>query len=149
MFQQGRILGKLENETKWQLKDAGRRTREAVQTAAARLQKEREENWSQLNGEELLQRLLDRKVIRMEGGKFIKDSGVGEIFAELCRQYLDNSSSSAESRTSTNNNITINIEEEKVPANMKNQSNNRSEDTSEVEPEPSQSSGKTAIIDQN
>merc|ERR1712232_552750 len=80
--------GKLENETKWQIKDAGRRTREAIQSAAARLQKEREENWSELSSSELLERLIDRKVLRLENGK-IKDAGVVEAFGDICRQYID------------------------------------------------------------
>jgi len=87
MFERGRMLGKLESETKWQLKDASRRTREAVQAAAARLQKERDENWSELDSKELLKRLLERKVLRIEGGQ-LKDAGTEEAFGELCRQYL-------------------------------------------------------------
>ena len=79
---------KLETETKWQIKDAGRRTREAVQSAAARLQKEREENWSELGSSELLQRLIDRKVIRLESGQ-IKDASTVEAFGDLCRQYME------------------------------------------------------------
>ena len=88
MFERGRKLGKLENETKWQIKDAGRRTREAVQSAAARLQKERDENWSELGSKELLNRLLERKVLRMEEGR-IKDATIEEAFGDLCRQFLN------------------------------------------------------------
>ena len=89
MFERGRILGKIETETKWQIKDAGRRTREAVQTAAAQLRREREENWSELDSKELLQRLIDRKILHVEGGQ-IKDVGIAEAFGELCKQFLNN-----------------------------------------------------------
>lgn len=86
---------KLETETKWQIKDAGRRTREAVQLAAARLQKEREENWSELDSSELLKRLIDRKVLKLESGH-IKDIGVAEAFGELCRKYLESGKKESE-----------------------------------------------------
>jgi hypothetical protein len=105
MFERGRKLGNLESETKWQLKDAGRRTREAVQSAAARLQKEREENWSELDGKELLQRLIDRQVLRVEGGH-LEDAGAEEAFGNLCKQYVANkhsADSSAKSETSNTN----------------------------------------------
>jgi hypothetical protein len=46
MFERGRFLGRLETEAKWQAKDVGRRTRQALTDAAARLKKEREDDFS-------------------------------------------------------------------------------------------------------
>jgi len=86
MFERGRLLGRLETETKWQIKDAGRRTREAVQDASARLKREREEDWSELGSDALLQRLVERNVLTVQGGK-LKDAGTLETFGELCKQY--------------------------------------------------------------
>ncbi len=100
MFERGRVLGNLETETKWQIKDAGRRTREAVRNAAARLQRERDENWSELSGEELLERLIDRQVLyREESSGKIKDSGSREAFGELCRLYFGEVESKSKSKS--------------------------------------------------
>lgn len=112
MFERGRKLGKLENETKWQIKDAGRRTREAVQSAAARLQKERDENWSELGSKELLNRLLERKVLRMEGGR-IKDATIEEAFGDLCRQYLNSDVPNKEVEISDSDSVVMDTINEK------------------------------------
>jgi len=87
MFERGRILGKLETEAKWQVKDAGQRTRQALKDAAARLQKERDEDWSNLDNKELLKRLVEKKVISIKGGDLM-DSSMTEAFGELCKEYL-------------------------------------------------------------
>ena len=87
MFERGRILGKMETEAKWQLKDAGRRTRQAVKDAAARLQKERDEDWSNLNSKDLLKRLVEKKVISVKGDNLV-DESMAEAFGELCKVFL-------------------------------------------------------------
>lgn len=91
MFERGRIIGKMETEARWQLKDAGRRTREAVKDAAARLRKEREEDWSKLSNKELVERLVEKKVISISGSGII-DNTTTEAFGELCRRFLDQNS---------------------------------------------------------
>lgn len=87
MFERGRLIGKLETETKWQFKDAGRRTRQAVKDAAARLQSERDHDWSNLDSEELIKRLVERNVITIEGGKLVDKTDL-DAFADLCRKFL-------------------------------------------------------------
>jgi TRAP-type C4-dicarboxylate transport system substrate-binding protein len=87
MFERGRILGKMETEAKWQLKDAGRRTRQAVKDAAARLQKERNEDWSNLNSKDLMQRLVEKKVISVKGDDLV-DGPMAEAFGELWKDFL-------------------------------------------------------------
>ncbi len=42
-----------------------------------------------MDSSQLLERLIDRNVLRLESGK-IKDAGAAKAFGELCRQYLDN-----------------------------------------------------------
>jgi len=99
MFERGRLLGRIETEAKWQVKDVGRRTRGALQDASARLKKERDEDWSKLSGEELMQQLVDKKVIsvaneRKGGGKDDRlNAEVTATFAELCRLYVANAPS--------------------------------------------------------
>lgn len=87
MFQRGRILGKMETETKWQLKDAGRRTRQAVTDAAARLQKERDENWATLDKKDLLKKLVEKKIVSIEGADLV-DKSTTHAFEEICKEYL-------------------------------------------------------------
>ena len=60
------MLGKLESETKWQMKDAARRTRQALTDAASRLQKEKDDDWSDLDSQELLRKLVEKNVISIE-----------------------------------------------------------------------------------
>jgi hypothetical protein len=88
MFERGRLIGQLEMETKWQFKDAGRRTRQAVKDAAARLQRERDHDWSNLDSEELIQRLVERNVITIEGGKLLDKTNL-DAFTDLCRRFLN------------------------------------------------------------
>jgi hypothetical protein len=64
-FSRGRLLGQLENEAKWQAKDMGRRTREAVKDANRRLQEERVNDWSKLTANELQERLVTHKAIQV------------------------------------------------------------------------------------
>lgn len=87
MFERGRMLGKLETEAKWQLKDASRRTRQAVTDAAARLQKERDENWKNLEKKELLKKLVEKKIVSIEGTGLL-DASTTQAFEELCKEYL-------------------------------------------------------------
>ena len=87
MFERGRILGKLETEAKWQLKDAGRRTRQAVKDAAERLQKEREDDWSKLESKDLLEKLAEKKLILIRGGTVI-DNSSAKIFGEICKAIV-------------------------------------------------------------
>jgi hypothetical protein len=87
MFERGRLVGQIETDTKWQFKDAGRRTRQAVKDAAARLQRERDHDWSNLDSEELIQRLVERNVITLEGGKLMDKTSL-DAFADLCKRFL-------------------------------------------------------------
>lgn len=68
-FSRGRMLGQAETEAKWQAKDMGRRTRQAVRDANETLKRERENDWSQLNVNELQDKLVERKVITTHIGK--------------------------------------------------------------------------------
>mmetsp|Transcript_13766 Transcript_13766/g.22786 ORF Transcript_13766/g.22786 Transcript_13766/m.22786 type:complete len:564 (-) Transcript_13766:19-1710(-) len=68
-FGRGRLLGQLETEAKWQAKDMGRRTRQAVKDANKRLQQERANDWSTLDEENLHNKLVDHKVIEVRKAK--------------------------------------------------------------------------------
>jgi len=68
-FRRGRLLGQAETEAKWQAKDIGRRTRQAVRDANEKLKRERENDWSQLNATELQHKLVGHNVIVIRNGK--------------------------------------------------------------------------------
>lgn len=72
-FGRGRLLGQLETEAKWQVKDMGRRTREAVKKANRKLQKEKAADWSSLDADELQEKLARHRVV--EAPK-VKEEGV-------------------------------------------------------------------------
>ena len=96
MFERGRLVGRMEAEGKWRVRDVGRRTREALQVASARVRKERGEDWSKLSSEELMQRLVDKKVVTVvnarKGGisDGVSDAEINTAFSELCRRYVAN-----------------------------------------------------------
>jgi hypothetical protein len=100
MFERGRILGKLETEAKWQLKDAGRRTRQAVKDAAERLQKEREDDWSNLESKDLLEKLAEKKLILIRGGE-VTDNSTAKVFGEICKAIVGIKSDETTSRVET------------------------------------------------
>ena len=68
-FGRGRLLGQLETEAKWQAKDMGRRTREAVKDANRRLKQERSNDWSHLTAEDLQTKLVEHKTIEVSKSK--------------------------------------------------------------------------------
>lgn len=111
MFERGRVLGKLEAETKWQIKDAGRRTRQAVIDAAARIQKERDDDWSELKGKDLVQRLIAKKVISLEGDELLSnvDNATTDAFGEICKQYLKQMAKKQERKEESDTTINGNL----------------------------------------
>ena len=68
-FARGRMLGQAETEAKWQAKDIGRRTRQAIRDANVKLKIERENDWSELKVNELQAKLVEHKVIVLPDGK--------------------------------------------------------------------------------
>lgn len=93
MFERGRMLGRIEAGAKWQAKDMGRRTRQAFEDAANQLRKKKGDDWSNLDGKELMKQLEEKNVIRVEhrgeGDKIIIDKGLKGAFRELCRLYSE------------------------------------------------------------
>lgn len=63
-FARGRLVGRLETEVKWQLREALRHSREVVETVKARRKEEKERDWSKLSANELEQKLSFHKVIQ-------------------------------------------------------------------------------------
>lgn len=67
-FTRGRVLGQIETETKWQLKDKAKRTRELLGIDGGRRRKAEKEDWSVHDTDTLENKLIERKVIRVENG---------------------------------------------------------------------------------
>ena len=68
-FAQGRLLGQAETEARWQAKDMGRRTRQAIRDANEKLKRERENDWSKLTADKLQAKLVERGVIALHDQK--------------------------------------------------------------------------------
>jgi len=72
-FTRGRVLGQIETEAKWQLKDKTKRTKELLGLERGRRRKPVEkEDWSLHDTETLENKLIERRVIRVEknGGEY-------------------------------------------------------------------------------
>jgi hypothetical protein len=93
-FGRGRLLGQLETEAKWQAKDMGRRTRQAIKDASKRLQQERANDWSKLEAADLQNKLVDHKVMEARKAKK-RDTGLAEVtsytdgIVKLARQCVE------------------------------------------------------------
>lgn len=81
----------MEKEIAWQAYDAARKTREALVDARKRLKMDKVEDWSELTGAQLVEKLKERKVITLQSGdgKEDKDSvkcldGLQSLCRQLC-----------------------------------------------------------------
>jgi len=104
-FTRGRVLGQIETEAKWQVKDKTKRTRELLGIGGGKRRKAEKEDWSVHDTDSLENKLIERKVIQMENGgsdnnlrKKVYSPGMTEIARECIksqregnseRQYMD------------------------------------------------------------
>lgn len=84
-FERGRLVGRLEKEIAWQAYDAAKKTQDALKDARQRLQRDKVEDWSGLAEEDLIRKLIARKVITLQGED---EEGVNEAGAESTK-YSD------------------------------------------------------------
>jgi len=77
----------------WQAYDAARKTREALTDARKRLRREKQvEDWSDLTEAELMRKLIERKVIILEGEEGGQNENVSQYtdgFLSVCRHCLE------------------------------------------------------------
>jgi len=66
-FTRGRMLGQVETEATWQLKNKTKRAKELLGLEAGRRRKIEKEDWSQYDTDALESKLIERKVILVEG----------------------------------------------------------------------------------
>lgn len=89
-YERGRMVGRLENDLSWKLADKARRTRENLKDARRSLRRHttKQEDWSTLPEEELLKKLVERKVITL----YEDDKGDGKVescsdgFVGICKE---------------------------------------------------------------
>jgi len=93
-FERGRLLGKIETETKWQAKDAARATRQRLMELREKMKRKNQDDWSDFSDEELMDKLADRKVIGVEkhstGGTNSKDDGSSSVAVTNVVEVRDN-----------------------------------------------------------
>ena len=91
-FERGRLVGQMERELQWQVKDAAATTRRNLKDARRSLRRHttKTEDWSSLNQEELIKKLVERKVIKLyKEGEDSKDMSCTVGFIEVCKHCLN------------------------------------------------------------
>jgi len=97
-FTRGRVLGQIETEAKWQLKDKTKRTKELLGIGGERRRKAEKEDWSVHDTDTLENKLMERKVIRVEinesndnATRKVYSSGMMEIARECLKSHGEES----------------------------------------------------------
>eukprot|EP00584_Thalassiosira_punctigera_P019548 CAMPEP_0172558848 /NCGR_PEP_ID=MMETSP1067-20121228/81230_1 /TAXON_ID=265564 ORGANISM="Thalassiosira punctigera, Strain Tpunct2005C2" /NCGR_SAMPLE_ID=MMETSP1067 /ASSEMBLY_ACC=CAM_ASM_000444 /LENGTH=666 /DNA_ID=CAMNT_0013348301 /DNA_START=5 /DNA_END=2008 /DNA_ORIENTATION=+ len=100
-FERGRFVGQLEKEMAWQAYDAARKTREALMDARRRLRLDKVEDWGELTEEQLMKKLIERRVITLQDDDEASAAGTGsegklkqpvkcsEAFTSICCNCLE------------------------------------------------------------
>lgn len=73
-FTRGRLLGQIETETKWQIRDKKRITKEVLALDGGRRRKPEKRDWSSCDVADLEKKLIDRKVIQVVTNSMGDDS---------------------------------------------------------------------------
>mmetsp|Transcript_26710 Transcript_26710/g.58789 ORF Transcript_26710/g.58789 Transcript_26710/m.58789 type:complete len:233 (-) Transcript_26710:190-888(-) len=92
-FTRGRMLGQIETETKWQLKDKKQRAKELLGIGGERRRKLEKEDWSVHDKDALENKLIERKVIHVEKGNSDDDTDTKlytSEMAEIARECVMN-----------------------------------------------------------
>lgn len=95
-FERGRLVGQFEKELAWQASEAARRTREAWKSARRRLERDKIEDWSELDDDDLRQKLIERKVLTLgnnddddQGDSYAQSITSTKQLLEICRKCLE------------------------------------------------------------
>ncbi len=92
-FTRGRMLGQVETEAKWQLKDKTKRTRELLGIEGGRRRKAEKEDWSVIDTKTLEHKLAERKVIQVENSGSDEDEerkSYSPELVEIARECMKN-----------------------------------------------------------
>jgi len=100
-FERGRALGRIEKEIQWQVKDAAATTRRNLKDARRSLRRHttKAEDWSSSNEEELIKKLVERKVIKLYKEDNEQNERCTTSFIGVCKYCLNK-----EAPTEVNNN---------------------------------------------
>lgn len=93
MFERGRLFGNIQANIRKRENDVSGKTRKMVQDAQNKLRRDREDDWSTLNFEELTKRMTKHKLIFKSMSGNIGDRqnvSYSESFVELCQSCLNN-----------------------------------------------------------
>jgi len=89
-FERGRLVGQLEKELAWQAYDASRKTRESLMEVRRKLSSAKIPDWSTLKEDDILKRLIERKVITVESES--NSLKFTDGFVEVCRKCIASNS---------------------------------------------------------
>ena len=94
-FERGRLVGQFEKELAWQASEAARKTREAWKSARRRLERDKIEDWSEMDDEELRQKLIERKLLTLgdndddQSNSNEQSTTSTKQLLEICRKCLE------------------------------------------------------------
>ena len=94
-FERGRLVGQFEKELAWQASEAARKTREAWKSARRRLERDKIEDWSEMDDEELRQKLIERKLLTLgdndddQSNSNVQSTTSTKQLLEICRKCLE------------------------------------------------------------
>ncbi len=84
-------MGRIEKEIAWQAYDAARKTRESLVDARRRLMSAKVADWSDLSEEDLLRKLIERKVVTtsQHDSRSQQSLKCTESLTGICRRCLE------------------------------------------------------------
>ncbi len=101
-FERGKFIGRLEKETAWQAYHTAWKTRESLMNARRSLKfdsKEKIEDWSTLSDEDILKKLIERRVVvvqetgdNAESKESTQSMKCSEGFLAVCRRCIQKES---------------------------------------------------------
>jgi hypothetical protein len=118
-FTRGRMLGQIETETKWQLKDKTKKTKELLGLGGGRRRKLEKEDWSQIDTDTLENKLIERKVIQVgdnDDGSEIKN--YSPELLEIAKQCIYNQKEVLQNNVNSDSSETTTVSEKEVPTSI-------------------------------
>ena len=118
-FNRGFLIGQIETEAKWQLKDKARKTKELLGLERGRRRKLEKEDWSQIDTDTLENKLIERKVIQVEdndGDLEIKN--YSPQLLEIAKQCIYNQKEVLQNNVNSDSSETTAVSEKEVPTSI-------------------------------
>ncbi|MGK3757460.1 MAG: hypothetical protein ACI8RD_009774 [Bacillariaceae sp.] len=117
-FTRGRMLGQIETEAKWQLKDKTKKTKELLGLEGGRRRKLEKEDWSQIDTDTLENKLIERKVIQVEDNDDSEIKNYSPELIEIAKQCIYNQKEVLQNNVNSDSSETTTVSEKEVPTSI-------------------------------